>query len=355
MAAALFTLFAPVNRMISVMAACFRIAYAGVYLVAITQLVIALQLLADPAQALRAIDDYDTIWEVGLILFGVHLLLIGFLAYRSGFVPRSSASCWRSPDSATSPTASEPSDPGYSISIGAFTFVGEVALIFWLLINGSRHTSTAPTPTTTTVSSIRTPRSPPRWDSPPPVGHARHQGTSHDPQTDRHAADYRRRPDQRRLHRPRHGLQLPRRPPEPVADILAAFRASQTAVFAWFVVLAFAAALLAPVAVGVGRLSSHRAMRFAVPVGIAAAVVQVIGCARWPLLVPGWPPTRPAREPPSPRPPATRSSSPTGSSGTRRRDLRLPAHRRLDGAGPGRARAGIAGRCSPRSAAPPRC
>ena len=29
-------------------------------------------------------------------------------------------------------------------------------------------------------------------------------------------------------------------------------------------------------------------MRLAVPVGIAAAVVQVIGLLRWPLLVPGW-------------------------------------------------------------------
>ena len=73
---------------------------------------------------------------------------------------------------------------------------------------------------------------------------------------------------------------------EPVDDILAAFRASQTAVVAWFTVLALSAALLAPIAVGVGRLSAHRAMRVAVPVGIAAAVVQVIGLSRWPLLVP---------------------------------------------------------------------
>ena len=29
--------------------------------------------------------------------------------------------------------------PDYSISIGQFTFVGEVALIFWLLISGSRN------------------------------------------------------------------------------------------------------------------------------------------------------------------------------------------------------------------------
>jgi Domain of unknown function (DUF4386) len=73
---------------------------------------------------------------------------------------------------------------------------------------------------------------------------------------------------------------------EPVDDILAAFRANQTTVVAWFAVMALSAALFAPIAIGVGRLSSHPAMRVAVPVGIAAAVVQVVGLARWPLLVP---------------------------------------------------------------------
>jgi hypothetical protein len=75
---------------------------------------------------------------------------------------------------------------------------------------------------------------------------------------------------------------------EPVDDILDAFRASQTTVVVWFTVMALSAALFAPIAIGVGQLSTHRAMRIAVPVGIAAAVVQVIGLARWPLLVPGF-------------------------------------------------------------------
>jgi hypothetical protein len=75
---------------------------------------------------------------------------------------------------------------------------------------------------------------------------------------------------------------------EPAGKVLAAFRADEGAVSAWFSVLALSAALLAPVAIGVGRLSPARAMRIAVPVGITAAVVQVIGLLRWPLLVPGY-------------------------------------------------------------------
>jgi hypothetical protein len=75
---------------------------------------------------------------------------------------------------------------------------------------------------------------------------------------------------------------------EPTSEILASFREHQGAVTFWFTVMAISSALFAPIAFGVGRLSTHRAMRAAVPVGIAAAVVQVIGLSRWPLLVPGF-------------------------------------------------------------------
>ena len=75
---------------------------------------------------------------------------------------------------------------------------------------------------------------------------------------------------------------------EPAGDVLASFREHEGAVSAWFTVLAFSAALMAPIAIGVGRLSSDPRMRIAVRVGIAAAVVQVIGLMRWPILVPGY-------------------------------------------------------------------
>jgi hypothetical protein len=75
---------------------------------------------------------------------------------------------------------------------------------------------------------------------------------------------------------------------EPAGAVLASFREHQGAVSTWFLVLALSAALLGPIAIGVGRLSTARAMRFAVPIGVAAAVVQVIGLLRWPILVPGY-------------------------------------------------------------------
>jgi hypothetical protein len=75
---------------------------------------------------------------------------------------------------------------------------------------------------------------------------------------------------------------------EPAGSVLASFRAHEGAVSAWFTVLALSAALMAPIAIGVGRLSNARPMRIAVWVGIAAATVQVIGLMRWPILVPGY-------------------------------------------------------------------
>jgi hypothetical protein len=75
---------------------------------------------------------------------------------------------------------------------------------------------------------------------------------------------------------------------ERAADVLASFSAHEGAVSAWFTVLALSAALMAPIAIGVGRLSSDPRMRLAVRIGIAAAIVQVIGLARWPILVPGY-------------------------------------------------------------------
>ncbi|MEO5884556.1 MAG: DUF4386 domain-containing protein [Candidatus Limnocylindrales bacterium] len=73
----------------------------------------------------------------------------------------------------------------------------------------------------------------------------------------------------------------------PADQLFEAFRANQLAVASWFVVLALAVGLMTPIALLVGRLSSARPMRMAVVVGLAAAIVQVVGLLRWPLLVPG--------------------------------------------------------------------
>lgn len=138
-AAALLELFAPVNRTVSTLAAWFRTAYAAVFLVAISQLVGALPLSGDAGQVAERIRAFDDIWHAGLILFGVHLMLIGYLTYRSAFAPRIIgillvvAGLGYLADSFGVVLI-----PDYPVSIAQFTFVGEAALMCWLLIKGRR-------------------------------------------------------------------------------------------------------------------------------------------------------------------------------------------------------------------------
>ena len=85
---------------------------------------------------------------------------------------------------------------------------------------------------------------------------------------------------------------------QPGAEVLASFRDHQVGVMSWFTVLLAGAALMAPIAVGVRRLGSGRSASAAMVVGIAAAVVQVIGLSRWLLVIPtvAWQAADPARE-----------------------------------------------------------
>jgi hypothetical protein len=75
---------------------------------------------------------------------------------------------------------------------------------------------------------------------------------------------------------------------EPTAEILALFRAHETAVMAWFGVLVVSAALMAPAGVWIGRLAGGTLGRTIAAAGIAAAVVQVVGLQRWLTLVPAF-------------------------------------------------------------------
>jgi hypothetical protein len=82
------------------LAAALRLVYSGVFMVAIGQLLGVIRLLnndgnlavfgADQvdAQAMLGITAFNDIWYVGQFLFGLHLLLIGYLTYRSHYIPR---------------------------------------------------------------------------------------------------------------------------------------------------------------------------------------------------------------------------------------------------------------------------
>ena len=68
--------FRPIDRGVAVLAGGLRLVYAVVFIVAITQL------------AGGQPSAYHQIWQVGLLVFGVHLILVGRLVARSGWLPR---------------------------------------------------------------------------------------------------------------------------------------------------------------------------------------------------------------------------------------------------------------------------
>lgn len=138
-AAGAVALFRDVNRTFSVVAGLVRVAYAVVFGIAISNLLIAFGSLADPQAALASIETFSTIWRYSLGLFGFYLLMFCYLALRSGFVPKvigvlvGIAGLGYIADVAGAILVA-----GFTPTFGLFGFVGEVALIFWLLIRGRR-------------------------------------------------------------------------------------------------------------------------------------------------------------------------------------------------------------------------
>ena len=153
----LYRVFSPAGKGISALAAWLRLVYAGIFAVAVFQLAGAARLLgggtslpasgADRvhAAALADISRFTDIWHAGFILFGLHLLVIAWLACRSGYVPKLLG------------VLIGIAGLGYIYdSIGAFlshgswtqvstvTFIGEFLLALWLVIRGRRITVSQP-------------------------------------------------------------------------------------------------------------------------------------------------------------------------------------------------------------------
>jgi hypothetical protein len=148
---ALMRIFSPVNQEISRLSAWFRLAYAAVFLVAVSQLAGIPQLLNPPehatafsveqlqALALQHVDTFNDIWYAGLVLFGVHLALVGYLAYRSTFVPRVIAVLLVVAGAGyVFDSVARVLSEGSPLAVSTVTFLGEFLLGLWLLARGRR-------------------------------------------------------------------------------------------------------------------------------------------------------------------------------------------------------------------------
>ena len=146
---ALYVLFKPVNKSLSLLAAWFRLAYAAIFALALTNLFNASQLLSGAdylkafgtdqlyAQVKLSLSSFKSAWDIGLVVFGLHLLILGYLAFKSGFVPKwLSILLFVAAIGYIVDSFGRFLSPHYTISLAQFTFVGEALLIFWLLWRG---------------------------------------------------------------------------------------------------------------------------------------------------------------------------------------------------------------------------
>jgi hypothetical protein len=136
----LYIVLVPANKNLSALAAWLRVIYGVIFMFAISKLYLALQVLApDGAQAMSFLKAFQSIWDLALILFGVHLLVLGYLAFSSGYIPN-----WLGIFLVLASVGyivdgiGKMLSPDYSLNLAQFTFIGEVLLIFWLLWKGFR-------------------------------------------------------------------------------------------------------------------------------------------------------------------------------------------------------------------------
>lgn len=147
----LWVLLKPVNKSLSLLAAWFRVIYSAIFAVAIAHLFHALEWLNNPgylqvyepgqiqAQVLLSVETFQKEWDLALIIFGCHLLLLGYLVFKAKFVAKvigilvaiAGAGYFLN-------GIIHALFPDANVGFLMFTFVGEVVLLFWLLIRGPK-------------------------------------------------------------------------------------------------------------------------------------------------------------------------------------------------------------------------
>ena len=143
---ALYILLIPANKKLSALAAWLRVIYAGIFIFAISKLYVALQVITvDGTQAMSFLKAFQSIWDMALILFGFSLLVLGYLAFKSGYIPK-----WLGVFLVLASAGyivdgfGKTLSPDYNLNIAQLTFVGEVLLIFWLLWRGVKGFENTP-------------------------------------------------------------------------------------------------------------------------------------------------------------------------------------------------------------------
>lgn len=155
---ALYVLLQSVNKKVALLSAWFRLVNVAIFGMALYNLTNVLQILGDNeylknftteqlhAQAMIFLSSFNQSWLIGLIFFGVHLLLLGYLIIKSGYIPKvfgallMIAGIGYLIDSHAQLLMHNYSDYEtiFTLAVIVPGIVGELAFTFWLLFKGSK-------------------------------------------------------------------------------------------------------------------------------------------------------------------------------------------------------------------------
>jgi hypothetical protein len=140
-ALALYVVLGRVNRSLALVATWLRVIYAAVFAVALLSLWNVVGLLSPSAaatasvtsQVTSSIASFNTVWDLGLVVFGIHLLGLGALLVRAPLFGRLIGALVVIAGLGYMVDATgRLLIPGYSLTLSMVTFVGEALLIIWL-------------------------------------------------------------------------------------------------------------------------------------------------------------------------------------------------------------------------------
>lgn len=149
----LYLLLRPVDAAVSMLVAWLRVVFATLGLAAVLNLVTAHRLLAKPAylsalgqdqlaaQVQVAMVAFSSQFAFILIIFGVHLVLLGWLVHRSGYMPRWLGIVLAINGAGWSIMEAGPYlMPGIDLGLLFVATLGELLLLAWLIGWGTRLT-----------------------------------------------------------------------------------------------------------------------------------------------------------------------------------------------------------------------
>lgn len=148
---ALYIFLKPTKNSLSLLAAWSRLVYAIIYGIALVNLYSVFQLLGNAdylsvfktseiqAQVMLSLNAFRDTWNVGYTFFGLHLTLLGIVAYRSGFIPKFigillliAGVCYMIDYFGLLLF------PNLGLGLSAIFGWGELIFMFWLLIRGGK-------------------------------------------------------------------------------------------------------------------------------------------------------------------------------------------------------------------------